>query len=140
MSVAAKQRQLFETLEVVPDRQERLAAIVERGRRGPALPSAQRIPANRVAGCVSPVWLIAECKDDRLFFRAEAEAPVVNGLVRLICDIYNGGSPADVASFEPTLLEDLDLIRDITPTRRNGLAAVRRRIREVAAQYAEAGK
>jgi cysteine desulfuration protein SufE len=61
---------------------------------------------------------------------------VVNGLVRLLCEVYNGATPADILASEPTLLENLDLVRDLSPTRRNGLAAVRRRLREIAAQYA----
>jgi len=135
VSVTAKQHALCESLEVVPDRQERLSIIVERGRRGVPLAPERRIPGNRVPGCVSPVWLIADCTDDRLFFRAHAEAPVVNGLVRLLCEIYDGATANEVLQNEPTLLEALDLMRDLSPTRRNGLLAVRRRMCELALKH-----
>jgi cysteine desulfuration protein SufE len=63
----------------------------------------------------------------------ECDAPMVKGLVALMCDLYEGGSPAEVAEFEPTLIDELGFARMISPTRLNGLAAVRARIREFAA-------
>jgi cysteine desulfuration protein SufE len=134
VSVAEKQLQLFETYSSFPDRQERLAAIVERGRRGVPFPSEKRIPCNRVPGCISAVWVSSELAAGLLFFAAEAEAPVVNGFVRLLCELYDGASPADIVTSEPTLLDELDLVRDLSPTRRNGLKAVRARLKEIALQ------
>lgn len=140
VSVADKHRQLVEAFSPIPDRQERLAAIVERARRGPLFPPDQRIPTNRVPGCVSPVWLTVErSPEGSLRVRGDAEAPVVRGLVRLLCELYDGASPAEVASIEPTLLEELDILRDLSPTRRHGLSAVRQRMRDTAAQFISPG-
>jgi cysteine desulfuration protein SufE len=134
VSVAQKQQLLLEAFSIIPDRQERLAAIVERARRSPPLRMQNKTPVQRVPGCVSPVWLHAEMRDGRLKIRAEAESPVVNGLVRLLCEIYDDAAPAEILNHTPTLLEDLGLLRDLTPTRRNGLAAVLARIRAIAAE------
>lgn len=82
---------------------------------------------------MSPVWVSSDFSEGVLNFRAEAEAPVVKGLVSLLCELYDGASPEEVATTEPTLLEELDLVRDLSPTRRNGLAAVRLRLRQIAA-------
>jgi cysteine desulfuration protein SufE len=132
VTVAERQDQLINGLEVIPDRQERLSYIVERARRENTLPLEKRIPGNRVPGCVSPVWMVGEFQGGRLKLSSHAEAPVVNGLVRLLCEVYDGALAADAAATEPEVLERLDLLRDISPTRRNGLAAVRERIRALA--------
>jgi len=65
-------------------------------------------------------------------FRMECDAPMVKGLVALLCELYEGAPPAEVREFEPTLVDDLGFTRMISPTRLNGLAAVRARIREFA--------
>lgn len=135
MTVAEKHSRLFAALSSIPDRQERLTAIVDRGTRGIPYPTKQKTPVHRVPGCVSPVWLSSGVVADRLTFQADAEAPVVRGLVRLLCELYDGALPADIAASEPTLLDDLDLLRDLSPTRRNGLEAVRARIRELAQRH-----
>ena len=123
---------------VIPDRQERLAAIVERARHIPPLPVQKKTPVQRVPGCVSPVWLSEEMHEGRVRLHADAESPLVRGLVQLLCEAYDGGLPGDVATTEVTLFEALDLLRELTPTRRNGLAAVRTRIRAFAQLHAKA--
>lgn len=138
MTVVEKQNQIVEDFGVIENRQERLAAIVDRARRQPPLPAAARTGENRVAGCVSAVWILAELREGRLHFRHDADSPLVRGLVALLCDLYEGGTPEEIVRVEPALLEELDLLRDLTPTRRNGLAAVRARLKALAATAAAA--
>lgn len=132
MSVSDKQAQLIEDLSLIEDLQERLAAVVDRARRRPVFPPAGKTDAHRVNGCISQVWITGELRDGALTFQFDADSPLVKGLVALMIDLYEGGSPAEIAATEPVLFEALGLSRDLTPTRQNGLAAVRAHIREIA--------
>ena len=132
MSVTAKQTQLLEDLSVIEDHQERLAAIVDRARRRPILPESAKTDAHRVNGCISAVWVAGELRNGGLHFQFEADSPLVKGLVALLVDLYEGGTPADIVATEPTLLDELGISRDLTPTRRNGLVAVRTHIQAIA--------
>lgn len=132
VTLAEKQRRLLDDYQVIPDPQERLAAIVDRARRMPPLPKSERTESNRVKGCVSQAWLVGELREGACHFRADADSPLVRGLLALLCDFYNGAAPADVAATEPTLLEQLGLAGMISPTRLNGLRSVRAKIREFA--------
>jgi cysteine desulfuration protein SufE len=132
MSVADRQTQLLEDLGLIEDSQERLAAIVDRARRRPLFPDAAKTDAHRVNGCISAVWVAGELRDGVLHFQFEADSPLVKGLVALLVDLYEGGTPADIAATEPTLLDELGVTRDLTPTRRNGLVAVRTHIAAIA--------
>ncbi|MBA4136995.1 MAG: Fe-S metabolism protein SufE [Opitutus sp.] len=133
MTLAAKQQQMLADLLLIEDAQERLSSIVDRARSRLALSRSEHLEANRVPGCVSPVWLIGEYADGRCTFRSDAESPMVRGLVALLCDLYSGGTPAEVLATEPILIEELGLTRTISPTRLNGLRSVRACIREFAA-------
>jgi cysteine desulfuration protein SufE len=130
VTLAEKQRQLIDDYAVIPDPQERLAAVVDQARRRPPLAVAERIEANRVNGCVSQAWVVGEIREGRCFFRSDAESPLVRGLVALLCDLYSGATPADVAATEPALLDELGLAQNLSPTRLNGLRSVRAKIRE----------
>jgi len=132
VSLAEKQRRLIEDYAIIPDSQERLAAVVDRARQRPPLPEAERIESNRVKGCVSQAWLVSELRDGRCIFRSDADSPLVRGLLALLCDFYSGATPAEVAATEPALLEELGLARNLSPTRLNGLRSVRAKIREFA--------
>ncbi|HTO03878.1 MAG TPA: SufE family protein [Opitutus sp.] len=114
------------------DRHERLSAIVDRSRRAHHLAPAERIPQNRVIGCSSSVWLISEISDGRCHFRSDADSPVVRGLVALLVDFFNHSTPVEIITSDADPLQLLDLKRGLTPTRRNGLAAVLATIRAFA--------
>ncbi|MBK9990574.1 MAG: SufE family protein [Verrucomicrobia bacterium] len=133
MSLAERHQRLIEDLSLIPDRQERLTVIVDRSRKLPPFPAAERSAENRVAGCQSAVWLLGELHSDgTLTIRCDADSPMVKGLVHFLCEAYTGAAPVDIASTEPAFLDELGLLRDLSPTRRNGLTAVHARIRELA--------
>lgn len=132
MTLAEKQQQLIESYAIIPDAQERLAAVVDAARRRPPLSADERTEANRVQGCVSQAWVVGELRDGHCHFRCDADSPLVRGLLVLLCDFYSGAPPAAVAATEPVLLEELGLARNLSPTRLNGLRSVRAKIRSFA--------
>lgn len=135
MFLAGKLQRLVDDFAVFDDPQERLAAIVDRARRIPPLPPHDRTDANRVRGCVSVVWLTGEAREGRAYFRSDAESPVVRGLVACLCDFFSGAPLEEVATSNLEPLEALDLMRNLSPTRRNGLAAARQAIREFSQRH-----
>lgn len=140
MPLSDRQRHLIDDWSIIDDRQERLAAIVERGRTADKLPAAARTGEHRLQGCVSAAWLEGRLDGDRLAFVSAADSPLVEGLLVLLCDFYSGETPDSVAAAgdadDP--LELLGLTRDLSPTRRAGLASARGRIRACAAAFAAA--
>ncbi len=138
MSLAEKLQREVDDLAVLDDPQERLSLLVDRARRRAPLPPEDRTEANRVRGCVSVVWLTGEVRDGRCHFRSDADSPIVRGLVAFLCDFFSDATAAEIAASELDPLEALEVIRNLSPTRRNGLAAARRTIREFAqAQLSE---
>ena len=133
-SLHEKQTALIARFAIIEDSHERLAAIIARGQKWPASGRAERVEANRVAGCVSPVWLVGSVENGRCRFLMTADSPLVQGLAALYCELYDNGTAAEIVSVEPILLEQLGLNRQLSPTRLNGLANVRRVIREFAAR------
>ena len=136
MTLTEKQQQLIADYGIIEDAQERLAAIVDRARRMPALPETDRTETNRVKGCISLAWVVGEQRAGRCHFTSDADSPLVRGLLKLLCDFYSDATPAEVAATEPVLFEELGLARNLSPTRLNGLRSVRARIREFAVAHA----
>ena len=132
MTLAERQQQLVGDLLIIEDAQERLGAVVDRAKRLAPLPAADRTEQNRVPGCVSQVWVVGELRDGRCTFRCDADGPLVKGLVAFLCEFFNGATPAEIAASTADPLEALGLMRNLSPTRHNGLAAVQARIRELA--------
>jgi len=93
----------------------------------------ERTDERLVRGCSSRVWLVGEVRDGRCHFRMDADSPLVKGLVALLCEVYEGGTPEEIVTVEPEIVTALGIDRMLSPTRLNGLAAVRNTIREFAA-------
>jgi cysteine desulfuration protein SufE len=132
MTVAERESALIADFEILPSWQERLEELLRRDRKRPGLTPAERNDAQRVPGCVSRVWLVAEREGDRCLFRSDAEAPAVRALVGTLCGFYDGAPAAEVAAHEPTFLAALELERHLTGTRRDALTKAREAIRAVA--------
>lgn len=132
MSIREKHAAMIARYSIIEDAQERLAAIVARGRKWPGVRDDEKTDAHRVQGCVSQVWLVGESDGGTCRFRMTADSPLVQGLAALICELYDGGAAVEIVEIEPELLEALGLARQLSPTRLNGLANVRRTIREFA--------
>lgn len=132
MFLAEKLQRVISDFAMFDDPHERLAVLVDRTRRVPPLPAEKRIDANRVRGCVSVVWLACELRGNRCYFRGDAESPLVRGLVIFLSNFFDGAPVAEVAESNLEPLETLDLMRNLSPTRRNGLAAARDAIRAFA--------
>jgi cysteine desulfuration protein SufE len=135
VTLSERQQQLIENYAIIDDPQERLSAVVDDARKLPPLRESERTEENRVKGCVSQAWIAAEIREGRCYFRSDADSPLVRGLLKLLCDLYSGATPVEIAAIEPVLFEELGLARNLSPTRLNGLRSVRAKIREFAANH-----
>ncbi len=134
MTLDEKQRALIDDLNLIPDPHERLSAL---GSCGDAvrLPDEAKTDALLVPGCVSRVWLQGTLQDGACRFRCDADSPMVRSLVTVLCQLYDQSSPNEAATVEPLLWKACGFEKMLSPTRLNGLASVRSRIREIAAGF-----
>ena len=121
-----------EELEVFDDWMERYGYIIELGRKLPPFPEEWQNDSHRVPGCQSQVWMEADMRDGRMMLAGASDAAIVSGLVALLLRVYSGRTPAEVLATEPSFLRDLGLLEALSTNRGNGIAAMARRIRDVA--------
>jgi SufE protein probably involved in Fe-S center assembly len=116
---------------------DRYRYLIELGQALPRLEEAERIPANKVHGCVSQVWLVAERQDGGgapvLSYRGESDAMIVQGLVAVLLALYSGRPANEIAATDAiALFDELGLREHLTTQRSNGLVAMVNRIRNEA--------
>jgi cysteine desulfuration protein SufE len=125
-----------EELGVFDDWMDRYQFIIELGRKLPPFPPGWMNDSHRVPGCQSKVWMEADQRDSRLFFAGASDAAIVSGLVALLLRVYSGRTRQEIAATGPGFLKDLGLIEALSTNRGNGIAAMARKVREVAALQA----
>jgi cysteine desulfuration protein SufE len=120
-------------LDVFDDWLDRYQFIIELGRKLPPFPEAWRNDAHRVPGCQSKVWMEAVLRDGLLYLGGMSDAAIVSGLIALLLRVYSGRAPAEIVATDPVFLKDLGLLEALSTNRGNGIAAMARKIRELAA-------
>jgi cysteine desulfuration protein SufE len=120
-------------LAVFDDWMDRYQFIIDLGRKLPPFPPAWMDDAHRVPGCQSKVWMQAEPRDGALFLAGASDAAIVSGLVALLLRVYSGRSPGEIMATDPAFLQELGLMGALSTNRGNGVAAMVRKIRELAA-------
>ncbi len=136
--LAAEQaKDLIAEFAFFDDWEDRYQYLIDMGRRLPPLDDCHKIEANRLMGCQSVVYFIAEYKAPYLYFSAASDAAIVQGLIALMLRVYSGQKPADILALPATFLNDIGLDEHLSPTRKNGLSALVEKIMAHAAQKAD---
>jgi cysteine desulfuration protein SufE len=129
--------EIVETFEFLEDWEDRYRHVIELGRAFPPLDDAVKVPATKVDGCASQVWLLpridGEGPDARFDFSGESDAMIVRGLIAVLHALYAGLPVRDVVAVDaPAELGRLGLDDHLSSQRSNGLRAMVGRIRMVA--------
>ncbi|AXH14398.1 sulfur acceptor/SufS accessory protein [Malaciobacter mytili LMG 24559] len=123
-------------LELFDDDLQKYEYIIDLGKSLPNLEEEHKKDENLVQGCTSKVWLICEKKDDILVFKADSNAAIVKGLVKIILTIFNNLSAKEILDFDTQILQKLNLQEIITPNRQSGVQGMIKRIKEYAKAFA----
>ena len=125
---------LVETFEFLEDWEDRYRHVIDMGKAMPPLEDALRVPATKVHGCASQVWLVPQIKDGVFTLRGESDAMIVRGLLAVLLALYNNQPVAEVSKIDAGAeLGRLGLNDHLSAQRSNGLRAMVERIRETAA-------
>ncbi len=133
--------EIAETFEFLDDWEERYRHVIELGKVMAPLEDAFRVPATKVDGCASQVWILpdiaGEGPEARFTFRGESDAMIVRGLIAILHALYSGLSVAEVLQVDAGgELARLGLNDHLSSQRSNGLRAMIERIRRLAAETA----
>ena len=119
------------------DWEDRYRYVIDQGKALDPLPEALRVPATKVDGCASQVWLHPVIEGGVFRFEGDSDAMIVRGLIAVLRALYNGLPVAEVGRVDaPGELARLGLNDHLSAQRSNGLRAMIERIRLVAAEAA----
>ena len=125
---------IAEEFSFFSDWTERYQYLIDLGRKLPPFPAELQTEENKVQGCQSQVWLVAEGDRQRLDFQAISDSAIVSGLIALLLRVYSGRSAQEILATEPRFIETIGLAKHLSPTRSNGLAAMLKTVKAHARQ------
>ncbi|MEC7794190.1 MAG: SufE family protein [Pseudomonadota bacterium] len=126
--------EIVEDFEFLEDWEDRYRHVIELGKAMDPLDEALKVPANKVDGCASQVWLFPKIDGGTFRFDGESDAMIVRGLIAVLRALYNDLPVTQVGGVDAQAeLSRLGLQDHLSAQRSNGVRAMIQRIREVAA-------
>ncbi|MBI1374590.1 MAG: cysteine desulfuration protein SufE [Phycisphaera sp.] len=129
--------EIVENFEFLGDWEERFTYVLDLGKRLPEMDEDDMVEANRVHGCQATVYFkptVIDADPPVIHFDATADAHIVSGLIAILLTMYNDRTAEQILAVEAEpLFEKMGLEEHLSPTRRNGLHAMIKRIRAIAA-------
>lgn len=126
--------EIAETLEFLDDWEDRYRHVIDLGKAMPPLDDSFKVPALKVDGCASQVWLRPVIADGRFDFQGDSDAMIVRGLIAILHALYSGLPVDQVAAVDAHAeLGRLGLNEHLSSQRSNGVRAMVERIRATAA-------
>lgn len=132
MSLSPEASQALELFEQARGWEQRARLLMQWGERLEPLDDNDKTEANRVHGCESLVWLVAQQVEGRWRFKATSDARLLRGLLALLLVRVQGLPSEELAGLDlGAWFTQLGLERQLSPSRSNGLHAVLLRMAEL---------
>jgi cysteine desulfuration protein SufE len=129
---------IVEDFTFLDDWEDRYAMVIDLGKSLDGLDDALKVPATKVEGCASQVWLVPDLRRNSagqncLHFQGDSDAMIVRGLIAVLHALYSGQLLSDITSIDAQAeLGRLGLEQHLSSQRSNGLKAMVRRLNDLA--------
>lgn len=126
--------ELIENFELLEDWEDKYRYIIDLGAKLPPLPEEFKTEQWKISGCQSQVWLVPETVvengEKHLKFRGDSDAAIVKGIIAIVLSIFAHKTPQQIKEIAvENIFVKLGLAENLSPSRRNGLAAMTDKIR-----------
>ncbi|MCU0527184.1 MAG: SufE family protein [Elainella sp. Prado103] len=126
--------QIVQRFQRVADPKQRYEQLLSLAKRLEELPDADKVPENKVSGCVSQVYITAELIDGKVQYHGDSDSQLVKGLVALLIRGLNDLPPEQILQVTPDFIQATGLNVSLTPSRANGFYNIFRMMQQKAFQ------
>jgi len=124
--------ELLENFEMLDNWEDRYSYIIELGKELPKMDNSFKTEENKVQGCSSQVWMVANNNNDKFEFIADSDSSIVKGLIAILKIIYNEKTKKEIQKINiEDLFKQMDLENHISVNRRNGFFSMVSKIKEL---------
>ena len=109
--------------------------IIDLGKRLPPLDEQFKLDINKVKGCQSTVWLVADFKEGKVSYKAESDAIIVKGLISMLIRVLSGHSPDEIINSKLDFINRIGMTTHLAQTRSNGLLAMVKQMKNFALAF-----
>lgn len=129
------EQEIIEEFSLFDNWDDKYEYIIDLGKKLPVLEDQYKKDENKVRGCQSTVWLVADYKDGKIYFKADSDAMIVKGLISMLIRVLSGQTPDDIVNAKLDFIREIGMMSHLAQTRSNGLLAMVKQMKNYALAF-----
>ena len=109
--------------------------VIDLGKKLPLLEDKYKLDENKVRGCQSTVWLVADHTDGKVHFKADSDAIIVKGLISMLIRVLTNHTPDEIINANLEFIQKIGMTTHLAQTRANGLLAMVKQMKNYALAF-----
>ncbi len=134
-TIESIEEEIIDEFSLFDNWEDKYEYIIDLGKKLEPLSSEYKIDENKIKGCQSQVWLVANEEDGRIYFKADSDAVIVRGLVSMLIRVLSGHTPQEILDTKLEFIDKIGMKNHLAQTRSNGLLSMIKQIKNYALAY-----
>ena len=134
-TIEETENEIVEEFSLFDSWDDKYEYIIDLGKRLSPLDDKYKIDENRVRGCQSTVYLTADYKNGKVYYKAESDAVIVKGLISMLIRVLSEQRPDDIVNAPLNFIREIGMMTHLAQTRSNGLLAMVKQMKNYALAY-----
>jgi cysteine desulfuration protein SufE len=134
-SIQSIEQEIIEEFALFDSWDDKYEYIIDLGKKLPPLEEQFKRDENKVRGCQSTVWLVADYRDGKIYYKAESDAVIVKGLISMLIRVLSGQTPDDILEAKLDFIQKIGMTSHLAQTRSNGLLSMVKQMKNFALAY-----
>ena len=134
-TIEETEKEIVEEFALFDSWDDKYEYIIDMGKKLPPLEGEHKRDENKVRGCQSTDWLVADYKDGKVFYKADSDAVIVKGLISMLIRVLSGQSPDAIIGAQLDFIKEIGMMSHLAQTRSNGLVAMVKQMKNYALAY-----
>jgi cysteine desulfuration protein SufE len=134
-SIEETEKEIISEFDLFDSWDDKYEYIIDLGKKLPPLDKKYKTNENRVRGCQSSVWLVAEYKDGKLYFQADSDAVIVKGLISMLIRVLNNRTTDQILEAKMDFIREIGMTTHLAQTRSNGLLSMVKQMKHYALAF-----
>ena len=134
-TIQETEKEIVEEFSLFDSWDDKYEYIIDLGKKLQPLEDQYKTDENRVRGCQSTVWLVADQIDGKILYKAESDAVIVKGLISLLIRVLSGHTADEIINAKLDFIQQIGMTTHLAQTRSNGLLAMVKQMKNYALAY-----
>ena len=135
MSIEEIENEIVEEFSLFDSWDDKYEYIIDLGKRLEPLEDKYKIDENKVRGCQSTVYLVADHKNDKIIYKADSDAMIVKGLISMLIRVLSNQTPDAIINARLDFINKIGMMSHLAQTRSNGLLSMIKQMKNYALAF-----